>query len=576
MRGWRIPWNGEEEEALRVELEADRHERLARPQLDDLKQQAQKLMLAAKKEVEDARKREEQEKLDSLAMQHFLPDIKSIVNEAEDEVEKALITHEMIANAEEDSKLHAVEMTEAACARAQQALDGVRASLKAKRSELPQLDSSAPRGELELQRLEKHLQAAQLKLKPLKAARNESRPCKRLEGFLNMKMIEEVEEKIILAEVELDRLDALLKTEGPLNEVLFAEMHAALKSSADAQEAFTKLCNQISELRANAFLKEAGDSVASVEHRAEEMKASSSRWSEEELGPAELREATEQSFGLESGAAGRPWLSLKIEREVTNSMAEARKLIACRQIEARNKTASPNLAVGLEKLQHRLMQVQAEVANQRKLFAVAEQPRKGRKAKEEVAQKLGELEPILLEAEKAAVTWPVQTWKASAEQKLHEMQVNFKPLARLLESAKADDCHLRALQARSEAALTKLKCYIQSLLSEVKLRLTNCKAAVEEAEEAPKSDSTDAVEMAKALATWDRKIQAVLTSISTGRSEMSMKRLALQRLNSSATSEALEALSSAIGEMEGWGFEPGFVDQSTHRRMIVSINLRLV
>ncbi|CAK9083625.1 Uncharacterized protein SCF082_LOCUS39694, partial [Durusdinium trenchii] len=314
MRGWRIPWNGEEEEALRVELEADRQERLARPQLDDLKQQAQKLMLAAKKvqekarvvwnkkqieevnnllaelsqigealreisskaaaipkpnrsmsgnglledfqefsnrvsdaftalqkedanlrrvskEVEDARKREEQEKLDSLAMQHFLPDIKSIVNEAEDEVEKALITHEMIANAEEDSKLHAVEMTEAACARAQQALDGVRASLKAKRSELPQLDSSAPRGELELQRLEKHLQAAQLKLKPLKAARNEWNMQRR-----SKKMIEEVEEKIILAEVELDRLDALLKTEGPLNEVLFAEMHAALKSSADAQE----------------------------------------------------------------------------------------------------------------------------------------------------------------------------------------------------------------------------------------------------------------------------------------------------------------------------------------------------
>ncbi|CAK9075088.1 Hypothetical protein SCF082_LOCUS36454 [Durusdinium trenchii] len=322
-----------------------------------------------------------------------------------------------------------------------------------------------------------------------------------------------------------------------------------------SNESFTKLCNQISELRANAFLKEAGDSVASVEHRAEEMKASSSRWSEEELGPAELREATEQS--------------LKIEREVTNSMAEARKLIACRQIEARNKTASPNLAVGLEKLQHRLMQVQAEVANQRKLFAVAEQRSKGRKAKEEVAQKLGELEPILLEAEKAAEKYealPAQQNAADleesrkelkgAEQKLHEMQVNFKPLARLLESAKADDCHLRALQARSEAALTKLKCqseacYIQSLLSEVKLRLTNCKAAVEEAEEAPKSDSTDAVEMAKALATWDRKIQAVLTSISTGRSEMSMKRLALQRLNSSATSEALEALSSAIGEMEG-------------------------
>ncbi|CAK8985213.1 unnamed protein product [Durusdinium trenchii] len=190
------------------------------------------------KEVEDARKREEQEKLDSLAMQHFLPDIKSIVNEAEDEVEKALITHEMIANAEEDSKLHAVEMTEAACARAQQALDGVRASLKAKRSELPQLDSSAPRGELELQRLEKHLQAAQLKLKPLKAARNEWNMQRR-----SKKMIEEVEEKIILAEVELDRLDALLKTEGPLNEVLFAEMHAALKSSADAQEVMASHVN---------------------------------------------------------------------------------------------------------------------------------------------------------------------------------------------------------------------------------------------------------------------------------------------------------------------------------------------
>lgn len=48
-KGWKIPWDGDVKEALRVEPEADRVEKMARLELKHLQQQAPLLTLAAKK-----------------------------------------------------------------------------------------------------------------------------------------------------------------------------------------------------------------------------------------------------------------------------------------------------------------------------------------------------------------------------------------------------------------------------------------------------------------------------------------------------------------------------------------------
>ena len=643
------------------------------------------------KEMEDERLRKEQEKLDDVAMEHFLPEISAVVNVAEDEVEKALIAFSMLRTCEEEATaIEALKLIEDALTQAQQALDDTKAKLKAKRGDLPKLKGSRVRGEVELQRLDQQLQSAQVKLKPLKTARQDWDHERR-----NKKVAEEVEQKIILAEVELDRLEEILKSQdGEVVTATFvAEVQTAVKSSAEARKAMmmqmnsrkvqnssahlenlqprvdsvqarqidaegqlqnleerlttdgyleevkvkfeainaelrkmqdllqgkddgtlamvkaaeeltvklqqsfsvtkvflsmkivevkrlttesgvaalahlqdyeeqmenkretlNKHCAMIAEMRAKTLLKQASGDVITAEQKAQEMKEASRSWSETEMSANELKEATERS--------------LRLEREVNKAVSEARKVIACRQIEAKNKNTPPSFAVGLEQLQNRLVQVQAEVANQRKLYAIVEQRMKVRKVQQEIEQKMQPLEEVLqglekiaekhelLLAEEPANLKDLVKELKTAEIKTKDLQLNLKPLARLIESTKSDGARLRELQDRAQSTLTKLQrhseaCFVNDLLRDAADRLATSKSSAEEVERGAPTTESDPVEAAKALTKWEKSIQSCSMSISSSRSELSMKRLNLQRVSSDATFKAIEALNRTISEMEG-------------------------
>eukprot|EP00434_Breviolum_minutum_P012340 symbB.v1.2.010874.t1/scaffold689.1/size246588/5 len=643
------------------------------------------------KEMEDERLRKEQEKLDDVAMEHFLPEISAVVNVAEDEVEKALIAFSMLRTCEEEATaIEALKLIEDALTQAQQALDDTKAKLKAKRGDLPKLKGSRVRGEVELQRLDQQLQSAQVKLKPLKTARQDWDHERR-----NKKVAEEVEQKIILAEVELDRLEEILKSQdGEVVTATFvAEVQTAVKSSAEARKAMmmqmnsrkvqnssahlenlqprvdsvqarqidaegqlqnleerlttdgyleevkvkfeainaelrkmqdllqgkddgtlamvkaaeeltvklqqsfsltkvflsmkivevkrlttesgvaalahlqdyeeqmenkretlNKHCAMIAEIRAKTLLKQASGDVITAEQKAQEMKEASRSWSETEMSANELKEATEKS--------------LRLEREVNKAVSEARKVIACRQIEAKNKNTPPSFAVGLEQLQNRLVQVQAEVANQRKLYAIVEQRMKVRKVQQEIEQKMQPLEEVLqglekiaekhelLLAEEPANLKDLVKELKTAEIKTKDLQLNLKPLARLIESTKSDGARLRELQDRAQSTLTKLQrhseaCFVNDLLRDAADRLATSKSSAEEVERGAPTTESDPVEAAKALTKWEKSIQSCSMSISSSRSELSMKRLNLQRVSSDATFKAIEALNRTISEMEG-------------------------
>eukprot|EP00435_Cladocopium_sp_Y103_P061809 s441_g23.t1 len=618
------------------------------------------------------------------------------VNVTEDEVEKALITFSMLRSCEElDSEeataLEGLKLTENALSTAQKALDDTKAKLKAKRGTLPSLKNSRPRGEVELERLEQQLQSAQVKLKPLRTARQDWDQQRR-----NRKLVEEVEQQIILAEVEMDRVEVILKSQDTesVTAACVAEVQAAVKLSADAQktmmmhfssrkvqnsgskhlealaarvdsvqarhitaeanlqnmedrlstdgflaevkakleaikrdvdklqellqndqqddlttvkaaeelnvkiqqsfpvtkvflsmkivevkrltteagvaalvhlqeceeqlemsrEAFEKQCNLIGEKRAKAHLEEAAAEVLVAEQKAAELKEASRVWAETDLVAEELKEATEKS--------------LRLEREVNKALAEARKVIACRQIEAKNKNTPHSFVVSLEQLQNRLVQVQSEVGNQRKLYAIVEQRMKGRKMQQEIEQKLQPLEEGLRAAEKMAEKHEMLLSEESAnfkelmkelknaELKTQDLQLSLKPLARLIESAKVDGSRLQEMQERFQSTLTKLKqhseaCFIQDLLRDAKARFATAKASAEEVERGAPSKSTDPVEAAAALNKWEKSIQTVMLSISSNRSEMSLKRLGIQRLKSDGAVQAVEALNGTISEMEG-------------------------
>lgn len=773
-RGWKIPWDGQVQEDLRVESEASRQERDAKTQLEELKQQSTPLILAAKKsqekvrlackkrqmdnvsellqelasvcdalrmmsnklsaipkpsrslsnnevleelqelgnliskevsalkaedlnvrqvskEVEDERVRKEQDLLDDAAMTHFLPDIVATVNVAEDEVEKALITFSMLRSCEEEATaLEGLKLTENALSTAQKALDDTKAKLKAKRGTLPSLKNSRPRGEVELERLEQQLQSAQVKLKPLRTARQDWDHQRR-----SRKLVEEVEQQIILAEVEMDRVEVILKSQDTesVTAACVAEVQAAVKLSADAQqtmmmhfssrkfqnsgskhvealtarvdsvqarhiaaesnlqnmedrlttdgflaevkanleaikedvrkmqellqkdqddlstvkaaeelnvkiqqsfpvtkvflsmkivevkrltteagvaalvclqeceeqlemsrEAFEKQSNLIGEKRAKAHLEQAAAEVLVAEQKAAELKEASRVWAETDLVAEELKEATEKS--------------LRLEREVNKALGEARKVIACRQIEAKNKNTPHSFVVGLEQLQNRLVQVQSEVGNQRKLYAIVEQRMKGRKIQQEIEQKLKPLEEGLQAAEKMAEKHELLLSQESAnlkelmkelknaEIKTQDLQLSLKPLARLMESAKVDGSRLQEMQERFQSTLTKLKqnseaCFLQDLLRDAEARFATAKASADEVERGAPSKTTDAVQAATALNKWEKSIQTVMLSISSNRSEMSLKRLGIQRLKSDGAVQAVEALNGTISEMEG-------------------------
>jgi hypothetical protein len=179
------------------------------------------------------------EEKDMVILQEIMPEAISKTNLAEDAVEKASITSDMIPAAGDDMKEHdveevrqAVDQTEKAAREAQAAIGEARIFLNAKLASAKRFESEKVKQQAldELGKLQAQLQAAQTKLTPLKTARQDF-----IQRTAAMKMTSELKDKLIPAEVEVDKAEeatALLEGDDANKEML-RQAEAATSKALD-------------------------------------------------------------------------------------------------------------------------------------------------------------------------------------------------------------------------------------------------------------------------------------------------------------------------------------------------------
>ncbi|CAE8630845.1 unnamed protein product [Polarella glacialis] len=132
---------------------------------------------SVRQKAESEEKQREQEEADTLLLEEILPEAISKTNDAEDEVEKAVITQEMIEACEEDLAMvkEAIAETESAAKAAQALVKEAKAVLTAKLAAAQRLGADSVRQKAcdELGKLQEQLQIAQQKLEPLKTLRQD-------------------------------------------------------------------------------------------------------------------------------------------------------------------------------------------------------------------------------------------------------------------------------------------------------------------------------------------------------------------------------------------------------------------
>lgn len=348
---------------------------------------------------------------------------------------------------------------------------------------------------------------------------------------------------------------------------------AAAKSFQDLQQSLSGLKEQRSELssktaqrRANMLLREAVRQVEFVESAAADMAASREQWAKDDctLSPTELSQATSHTMSL--------------EKAVNKALAEARKLLACRQIDARSKGNAPALANALTELQGRLAKVQSDVSSQRKLYQSVEQRAAQRRLQAEVKEKLSEIEGKLVANEiiaskfdktlsmKSALVEKSEDIAAQvkgAEASTQEVHLALRGLARQLESRGATAAsaleQLRSVEQRAQQTQSKLKEHSESLfvhriLQDAEQKKADCAAAFDKVSKRPWSESNlEAAEVGRLLTEWEKAIQTTIMMASNAKTDVAMKRLALKRITSDVGVKGLEALNGAAGEVEGVG-----------------------
>jgi len=165
-----------------------------------------KKVRAAKIACAATQKNKVSDERDSVAFQEILPEATQKTNIAEDAVEKAVITSEMITTSGDDLEdvRRAVSDTEQAAQEAQKALGEARIHLNAKTALCRRFQSETVKAQAasELAKLQGALQAAQNKLNPLKNVRTDF-----TQRTAAQKLVQETLEKLTPAEVEVDGAD---------------------------------------------------------------------------------------------------------------------------------------------------------------------------------------------------------------------------------------------------------------------------------------------------------------------------------------------------------------------------------
>jgi len=239
----------------------------------------------SKMKAAQASKNKESEAKDLQAFQEILPEAQERCNLAEDCVEKAVITSDMISAAGEemDEVKSAVAETEKAVTEAQKALGEARIFLNAKQASTRRYESEGAKKKAadELAKLQKQCQDAQQKLNPLKTVRQDY-----LQRAAAAKMVTEVLDKLTPAEVEVDRAEeaAHLLSSDNLSQELMKQ----------AEQTCTKAGHELSEaLKFIDQKKKAASGIAKEELTKMEERAKASQARLTQL-KASQKEATER------------------------------------------------------------------------------------------------------------------------------------------------------------------------------------------------------------------------------------------------------------------------------------------
>lgn len=190
-------------------------------------------MQTTKQKVEQAAKDKEAEERDGALLDTMLPDATEKTNAAEDMVEKAVITAEMVeCGGDDDAAVRqAIEETEASTKRAQAAIGDARIFLNAKLAGTKRFSEKIKElANVELGKLQHQLQEAHNRLLPIKTIRRDYE-AKRLAA----RLVAEVEEKMALAEVAVDRAEEMvfLAGSGPATKEGLTEAQQALKGGEE-------------------------------------------------------------------------------------------------------------------------------------------------------------------------------------------------------------------------------------------------------------------------------------------------------------------------------------------------------
>lgn len=187
---------------------------------------------SSKLKAEASEKQKALEERDMAVFQEVLPEAVSKANAAEDAVEKAVITSEMITAGGDDMDevRQAVTSTEQAVQEAQKAMGEARIFLNAKQAAARRYESDAVKQKAaqELGALQAQLQEAQSKLNPLKNVRQDF-----VQRTAAQKVVQEVLEKLSPAEVDVDRAEEateMLKTESTSKELMQQAQQAVAKA----------------------------------------------------------------------------------------------------------------------------------------------------------------------------------------------------------------------------------------------------------------------------------------------------------------------------------------------------------
>ncbi|CAK0902538.1 unnamed protein product [Prorocentrum cordatum] len=291
------------------------------------------------------------EERDNLSWQEWLPNITSKTNEAEDAVEKAVITSEMISAGGDDIEevKQAVSQTESAAQEAQKAIGEAKIYLnqklaESKRFETPKMKQLAAS---ELGKLSNQLQEAQGKLNPLKAVRQEF-----VQRTQAQKMVQEVLEKLSPAEVDVDRAE-----EATVMLTASADVDTGLipkEAVKNAETAVSKASEHVAAVMSFIVQKKrtaaglARDELMKMEERAkasqlrlQQLKASHKEAAEKSTCESLLREAGEklkvvvETVG-KAGEAEAPFLMGVEELPLEDTVAAVR---GCEQCASQANTA---------------------------------------------------------------------------------------------------------------------------------------------------------------------------------------------------------------------------------------------